>query len=206
MKWRPMLFSGPMVRAILDGSKTQTRRALRLQPPPGTASMSIWHHPDPRPHFFASDGQQLLDFAIHCPHGAVGDGIWVRESWRTEAKFDHLPPNKLPEKCPFQCEADGMVDFSPGVGRLRPGIHMPRWASRISLEVVSVRVERLQDISEADAQAEGCSVECMTPTGDDSGSAIHGPGGYKALWDSINGDGAWDADPYVWVISFRRLP
>ena len=82
---------------------------------------------------------------------------------------------------------------------------MPRCLSRITLEVTGVRVERLQDISEADARAEGCALECMTPTGDDSGSAIHGPGGYMALWDQINGAGSWDANPWVWCVAFRRV-
>ena len=89
--------------------------------------------------------------------------------------------------------------------RWKPSIYMPRWASRITLEVTGVRVERLQDISEADAIAEGCSLECMTPTGDDSGSAIHGPGGYIALWESINGPGSWDVNPWLWVVEFKRV-
>jgi len=86
----------------------------------------------------------------------------------------------------------------------RPAIFMPRAASRIDLEITGVRVERLQDISETDAQAEGCSLEGMTPSGDDSGSAIYGPGGYRALWEQINGAGSWAANPWVWVVEFGR--
>jgi hypothetical protein len=211
MKERPILFSAPMVRAILSGAKTQTRRALRVQPPSGTFKVSTWHHPDPRPHFYAWEkeagypAQIAADWAHPCPYGQPGDRLWVREA------FMHEPAD-------YCWEASVSIPCRPAVTSYRadfegdtrgagwkPSIHMPRSLSRITLEITDIRVERLQEISEADATAEGCAWECMTPTGDDCGSAIHGPGGFMALWKSINGAESWDANPWVWCVGFKRF-
>lgn len=168
-----------------------------------------------------------------CPYGQTGDRLWVRETWRTADTLDALSPTAIADKCvdagyskpwaPLQWEADGQRNrewsgFGPGngivvgPGKTRSSIHMPRWASRIMLEVTSVRVERLQDISEADAQAEG-----TTPIPDpcdhvrlacaDIGCSGPQPYrvGFRALWQGINGPCSWDANPFVWVVEFRRL-
>lgn len=210
MKERPILFSAPMVRAILDGRKTQTRRVVKHQPPAEARDVFTFHHPDPREHFYAFDGNALLDWAYPCPYGEGGDRLYVRETWQ----HSNHPLGPYDSGCHVFYRADYLDDplgsdlelAKDGIRReWRPSIHMPRALSRITLEVTGVRVERLQDISESDAQAEGCSLECMTPTGDDNGSAIYGPGGYIALWESINGAGSWNADPWVWVVEFKRL-
>ncbi len=187
MTERPILFSAPMVRALLAGTKTQTRRVVKGWP-------LEWL----KPGMFTPEYVALPENGA-CPYGQPGDRLWVREAWTTHACFDHIRAGELTTRS-LHYQADGRIQ----TGRNRAAMHMPRWASRITLEVTGVRVERLQDISEADAQAEGCALECMTPTGDDSGSAIHGPGGYMALWESINGPGSWDANPRVWVVEFRR--
>lgn len=191
MKERPILFSGAMVRAILDGRKTQTRRVAKE---------------------FA--GRDDLDLILRrfphqngCPYGQAGDRLWVREAfsgpWCMEAQggMAATPPSKWGATSRIWYWADG----SPTHGdwtRPRPSIHMPRWASRITLEITGVRVERLQDISEADAVAEGCgqdgSVDGVYVANNPRGAFFH-------LWRQINGPGSWDANPYVWVVSFRRI-
>ncbi len=195
MKERPILFSAPMVRALLAGTKTQTRRALRN----GT-----WWTPEHGVIRMAPAGLACTGFAhVACPYGVPGDRLWVRETFAGSIAYERHGYALKDWGNKLWYVADG----EPRSGqwtRPRPSIHMPRCLSRITLEVTGVRVERLQDISEADAQAEGCALECMTPTGGDSGSAIHGPGGYMALWESINGPGSWDANPRVWVVEFRR--
>lgn len=220
-----------MVRAILDGTKTQTRRVVKPQPYeplcgnefPAVCKSDFWAEEHVGKWCWPTEESEFFGFS---PYGQPGDRLWVREALRFTDVFDCDSPARVGERCvdagyrtpwaPLQFEADGQRtnwqhtgtpphDGPPKPGKLRPGIHMPRWASRITLEVTGIRVERLQDISEADAQAEGCALECMTPTGDDSGSAIYGPGGYLALWESINGPGSWDANPWVWVIEFRKL-
>jgi hypothetical protein len=192
---RPILFSAPMVRALLAGTKTQTRRAWREQPPAG---VNIGWVP----------GQSTT------PYGKAGDRLWVRETCRGEELPDGLDGVRYLADNAFRPieNTEAAVDPWMKLHHYRglraatvPGIHMPRWACRITLEITGVRVERLADISEADAQAEGCVLECMTPTGDDTGSAIHGPGGFHALWSSINGTESWDANPWVWVVEFRRM-
>ncbi len=202
MTERPIIFSAPMVRALLAGTKTQTRRIIKDQTigyrfsemrPDGAylewtgtpcCGTGVWDVPE-------------YSGIAKVPYGQPGDRLWVRETFGHFERNDTLKPGDT-----IYYRADGQcLEIEPW----RPSIHMPRWASRITLEVTGVRVERLQDISEADAQAEGCALECMTPTGDDSGSAIHGPGGYMALWESINGPGSWDANPWVWVVEFKRL-
>lgn len=188
IKEHPILFSAPMVRAILAGAKTQTRRVVHRR---HLAQINL------------TRGPIRANWSKPMPYGQPGDRLWVRETWSREFEGG---------VCYRADDAPGEVaEFVDAQGnpikgsRWKPSIHMPRWASRITLEITGVRVERLQDISEADAQAEGCALECMTPTGDDSGSAIWGPGGYIALWESLNGPGSWEANPWVWVIEFKRV-
>lgn len=185
----PMLFSASMVRALLDGSKTQTRRIVKPQPF--------------REDYMAEEGVRR-QFATLAPYGQPGNRIWVRETFcldddgHEEWPVFRADGAKLPQRQPKRKPA-----------RWTPSIHMPRWASRILLEIVSVRVERLNDCSEADALAEGVKAEpcdhvrlsceeigCCGPTA---------RGMYAALWEQINGAGAWAANPWVWVIEFKRV-
>jgi hypothetical protein len=187
MKERPILFSAPMVRAILAGTKTQTRRVMKPQPlsvdggvPFGNAPK--WAHAEP--------GSAVM----RCPYGKRGDRLWVRETW---AYGIHALASSHDEDGPF-CYAATDSKMSRLCTKWRPSIHMPRHASRIKLEVTSVHVERLQDISEADALAEGVNslpaeTRLLTPRLD-----------YVALWNAINGPGSWEANPWVWVVEFTR--
>lgn len=178
-KERPILFSGPMVRAILDGRKTQTRRIVKPQPK-GTPELGgfgrLWF-----------DGRDDMN----CPHGLPGDRMWVRETFAIV--------NKDCGPVAVYC-ADG--EFQPDyIGhRWSPSIHMPRWASRISLEVISVRVERLCGITEADAKAEGAEPSIVGADLDH----LKYRAGFQTLWESINGDGSWALNPWVWVLEFKR--
>lgn len=224
MTERPILFSAPMVRALLAGTKTQTRRAVRVQPPPGTFQVSTWHHPDPRPHFFA--WQELPhetamiadDFAHPCPYGQPGDRLWVREAWGVADKWLHDCETNPPRCIAYRADLaarnfDPVYDvdtrgwtFAPHM-KWRPSIHMHRWASRITLEVADVRVERLQDISKADARAEGIAYSerfvgyCI---GQAEHFNSHDPRqSYFSLWEAINGPGSVEANPWVWVVAFK---
>lgn len=145
MKERPIIFSGPMVRAILDGRKTQTRRIVKPQP----LAVAAPFHPEPRGGnrwvWMARDDAPGYSYAtadFRCPCGAPGDRLWVRETWAVSHAVDHMRPSELPKSSD--------IVYYPGtqsIGGLmrRPSIHMPRWASRITLEIVSVRVEMLWD-------------------------------------------------------------
>lgn len=195
MKERPILFSAPMVRALLNGTKTQTRRVVADQ----------WrYHLDE-----AGEREQLLQ---HCRYGQPCDRLWVREThapqadcWGSWERWLHgaggPPPiiHYAADFEPFQ-DGQGLMVRKPFIEKWRPSIHMPRWASRIDLDVTGVRIERLQDISEADAIAEG--VEPLT----DLGAAFRpAASAYSDLWEQINGVGSWTANPWVWAISFRRI-
>ena len=206
MKERPILFSGPMVRAILSGAKTQTRRVVKLTDAGrvrDVGSRRNWHIGDP-------------DAVLACHYGQPGDRLWVREAF--------MPcPLENPTTCPSrwniayasdaeQVERQAPAGYNPmlyNYERWTPSIHMPRWASRITLEITSVRVERLQAISEADARAEGVTavssggVTLFTTTGVNCFQTAKDA--YAALWESINGPGSWDANPWVWVVEFRRV-
>lgn len=217
MKERPILFSAPMVRALLNGSKTQTRRLVKPQP---EAHQHIARHLGDGNWQFVPDVHILADCVstLRCPYGQPGDRLWVRETFVQGFTSDPMTGrliqfddghNKLPKTTWYRA-TDAHICWEDGDGwetsvPWKPSIRMPRWASRITLEITGVRVELLHDISDADAIAEGCALECMTPTGDDNGSAIHGPGGYMSLWESINGPGSWDANPWVWVVEFKRV-
>ena len=199
---RPILFSAPMVRALLAGSKTQTRRPLKIQPldilpMQGDAAGREWvalmtRDPEPK------------GTVLRCRYGVPGDRLYVRETWQAVNGNDrarHIVTHPAPDRGWIEYAATPRDD-EPAY-KWRPSIHMPRWASRITLEVTAVRVERLQDISEADAIAEGVNVHS-----DHHGkprTSIYSPvQAYHDLWESINGPGSWDANPFVWVISFLR--
>jgi hypothetical protein len=193
MAERPILFSAPMVRAILAGTKTQTRRVM--------SDRHRWH-------FIEATGDLAL-----CPYGQPGDRLWVREAWSTLPMYDAVKPSDM---APYYAgtiryKADGHQS-----GKLRPGMFMPRWASRITLEITGVRVERLQDISEEDAIAEGIEqMPCQVPNtrlwrnytpGNGWTSRVAIPqNSFRSLWESINGADSWNANPWVWVVEFRRV-
>lgn len=197
---RPILFSAPMVRAILAGTKTQTRRVLKAEPPPG-AQRVICPFRDERLQWAATDphdmeqGQLVLGEAPRCPYGQPGDRLWVREAFMHEpADYCWEASVSIPCKPASTSYRADFGNEATGAG-WKPSIHMPRALSRITLEITDVRVERLQDISDADAQAEG-------PAGHPDGP-WHA---FRSLWTLINGAGAWESNPWVWVVSFKRLP
>ncbi|SDY37502.1 hypothetical protein SAMN05421754_10087 [Nitrosomonas sp. Nm58] len=203
VKERPILMSAPMVKALLDGRKTQTRRIIKPQPEVnehGNLSGEWLNKP--------LDGlllPKLQDIVIHCPFGKIGDVLWVRETWRTSEALDGVPPRCLVLGAGIHYEADESSNLISGKkminpGKLRPSIFMPRSASRITLEITNIRAERLNDISEEDAISEGAD-----PSGVGRNlEHIQYRAGYQYLWESINGKGSWNEDPYVWKIEFRR--
>lgn len=182
MRERPILFSAPMVRALLDGTKTQTRRVLRYQvEAPGRVQIA-------RPGYCEIVNEHDVRIpGFYCPYGAPGDRLWVREAWARTKVFPET------ETVVYR-EGDNRTDYG---GPWKPGIHMFRRDSRILLEVTDVRVERLQAISRGDAMAEGCPFLNMAK-GDDPRQW------YRDLWEQINGAGAWDANPWVWCIEFTK--
>jgi hypothetical protein len=220
MTERGILFSAPMVRALLDGTKTQTRRALRVQPLDvlpmnGEHAGREWvglmqREPEPK------------GTAFRCKFGHPGDCLWVRETFfafgRWETRYSEKKQRDEWHFVDMTVECDRAyqhaasnpeVPLATGRGPLpgwytRPAIHMPRVASRILLEIVSVRVERLQDISEGDAEAEGWP---RRPEVSDD-PQVHADAArdwYMDLWEDINGAGSWAANPWVWVVQFRRI-
>jgi len=197
MAERPILFSAPMVRALLDGTKTQTRRAVALpRKRQGFVMLNTgagwWpYQSDDGESELCNDG---MEHPYSCPYGQHGDRLWVREAWKAHTTFDHLPPRDIPESHVWYMADDGYKAES----RHRPGMFMPRWASRILLEVAAVRVERLQDISRGDAMAEGCPFPNMAEGRDPRQW-------YADLWEQINGAGSWAANPWVWVVEFKRV-
>ena len=207
MSEKPILFSGAMVRAILDGRKTQTRRIVKHIPALG--------YPEDWCERAAGIVDMVGDYRRFCPYGQPGDRLWVREAYALLAdpgsmrSWDGPIPDERPtlERTQlghiptpiYRCDGE-RSDVTSQLGRKlrwRPGIHMPRWASRISLEVKAVRVERLHDISEADAEAEG-----VDPRGD--GSARY-RAAFRLLWCEIYGHASWDANPWLWCVSFARV-
>ncbi|HBM2851238.1 TPA: hypothetical protein LU096_004086 [Enterobacter hormaechei subsp. xiangfangensis] len=203
-----MIFNREMVRAILDVRKTQTRRIMKIQPSDGFHPTHNGYDLDLNAHWYTPgvvDKNGYLQpakkdvFGIAdenegytCPFGAVGDRIWVRET------FSQVPDHEEPAGCSaILYAADGNGPY----GKWVPSIHMPRWASRLTLEITCVRVERLRDLSEDDAKSEG-----ITPP---SGGVL--PGweyriNFRDLWMSIYGADNWEANPWVWVIEFKVVP
>lgn len=224
MAERPVLFSAPMVRAILAGTKTQTRRLVQASPglqrtwltadkiamvPHGEMIKGGWqmHHPlaGQKSYGIVVDHDSPFGW-VKCPYGQPGDWLWVRETWGFDptVRYDFkqwgrtdLSGRDLTEAIRFA--ASHTRDSVP---KWRPSIHMPRWASRITLEITGVRVERLKDITATEALAEGVDpYEC--PSGPASPCA---KSAFAELWEKINADRApWSSNPWVWVIAFRRL-
>lgn len=207
---RPILFSAPMVRALLAGTKTQTRRMLKPQPYP----LSGDHLPEGARYWNASGaiGGRIVvsDAELARLHRyVVGDRLWARESWRPD---DYSPDDTARTIYMADAPADILAD-TKGVIRWKPSIHMHRARSRITLLVTEVRVQRLQDISDADAIAEGVDrfdselVSCRSEF-DGEGRVLANEEvrtfvpAYRRLWDRINGTGAWDANPWVAATSF----
>lgn len=217
MTSRPILFSAPMVRAILDGRKRQTRRVVKPQPKPGLSPGHMWRREDKSGFTFCChDGDfERCEEAqrIACPYGQPGDQLWCRETWDFRPWTDRTHPNRVRVAYAAdgeQREFDAPSDWDPTLynyERWRPSIHMPRWVSRITLAVESVRVERLQDISEEDARAEGA--DPYTYATPDNGHLTHPyHRGFARLWDEINGkraDCRWEDNPWTWVLNFRRV-
>jgi hypothetical protein len=210
IKERPILFLAPMVRAILEGRKTVTRRPVKATKAHADGFMMLDHGKGWRPYNafgdFASD-HEGMEYPIACPYGKPGDRLWARETCFINDYREASVPEQERANYDIHYRADGITDFEgeEELIRWRPSIHMPRWASRILLEVTDVRVERLQDITEEQALAEGIKK--------------HSDGGYHVedgkhysdspvesfacLWSSVGGD--WDANPWVWCVSFKRI-
>jgi hypothetical protein len=220
VKERPILFSAPMVQAILAGRKTQTRRVMKPQPKPCPADAPWARDRKGGPgHWWPCNAIQSMahvedelqagvvgweGFAASvCPYGQVGDRLWVRETWAIDncGRRVSLDPKAWPDGWPKDRLLFAADDRSARIGpwNQRPSIHMPRWASRITLEITGVCVERIMSISGIDALAEG--IESVYGQGADCSD-------FKELWDSINAERGfgWDANPWVWAISFRRMP
>lgn len=228
---RPIIMSGPMVKALLAGTKTQTRRIVKK---PGSRWPDIqnlaqhggdqhrvsysgrfndplsWGYP------CAEDGVDapLGAWLEWCPHGKPGERLWVRETW---APYDQLAI-RTQERAGIFYRADDEKKHDTD-GAWKSSMFMPRWASRILLEIAEVRVQRLQDITEADAWAEGCiqgepwdngkgyfPAEVMDPSGRFAVGWDDVRDWYYDLWESLHGEDSWDVNPWVWALSFKRLP
>ena len=248
MSEKPILFSAPMVRAVLEGRKTQTRRIVKG----ADEAEEINHHTGREWHSVyqkivtGQHGSRELEETTHrelCPYGQPGDRLWVRETWIHYHTINHrvrMDGGSFSEVSDGYAayKADGfdsIQDFKDHIrltsdsgfegievwnDQFRPSIHMPRWASRITLEVVSVKVERLQDISEEDAMAEGILKAnhgldkynqphpkyYWKEIGAETPNVCHQQAKYAFanLWQSINGHGSWEANPWVWVVEFEK--
>lgn len=208
MKERPVIFNGEMIRAILDGRKTQTRRVMKPQPKPCYRGGHWWPSNTFKTMLHIEEQMQngqggwkgLVGDA--CPFGQVGDRLWVRETFMdltgtgieaTTGKFEGLAYRADTPAGSYGDE----VRKEYGL-KWTPSLHMPRKACRITLEITAVRVERLNDISDGDAISEGCSISDMK-----SGDCVADV--FARLWSSIYGVDSWNANPWVWVIEFRRV-
>jgi hypothetical protein len=223
---RPILFSAPMVRAILAGTKTVTRRIVKR---PGDLDMQESKLGPPQSTkvgvggyggvvFGDGVGRGTVTIPVRCPYGSPGDRLWVREMHAQFVVGEGLE-RPVPECVAYRatCDDDGSFDYVNGRGehmRLKvtkwtPSIHMPRWASRITLDVVSVRVERLHEITEDDARREGVEplpFERKLYPSKHAASVTEWShrAAFQLLWESINGAGSWRSNPWVWRVEFQR--
>lgn len=203
---RPILFSAPMVRAILDGRKTQTRRVVK-SPWKKREIVNLrsfyndngnsWSGEFDDPHNWGIpnviDQDPLSVYDMACKYGSRGDRLWVRETFGC---LGRSPKDGAPSDSEKSTTCYKATDRVPEhIIKWRPSIHMPRWASRITLEITNVRVERLQDISEADSIDEGVPADSDAEPQDI----------YMSIWNELNGPASWFSNPWVWVIEFKRV-
>ncbi|MBJ9010644.1 ASCH domain-containing protein [Citrobacter koseri] len=218
-KERGMIFNDEMVRAILDGRKTQTRRIMKNQPAGDSADTpALIRNVVGGFQWYGHYGESSI---FNCPFGAVGDRIWVRETFQGPLVSEELLeeyrayPEKFetPQYCEYAADGGAKPEYCDLDDNLRhgwrPSIHMPRWASRILLEITDVRVERLNAIREEDAQAEGVTQlrggfwQHYQPGW--TQHQLSARGSFVTLWKSIYGEESWHSNPWVWVIEFKRV-
>ena len=212
MKERGMIFNGEMVRAILDGRKTQTRRIIK-DCTVGRDQISKFIQIEKK--FIGCYPEDVPELIRECcPYGIPGDRIWVREAFRVHSRATDVATlvYKASERNSWTEQTHRVpvaVCNKPATPeKWTPSLHMPRWASRILLEITDVRVERLNAISQEDAQAEGMELTGWRPTysDPDSGGEVLTPyDNFAQLWASIYGDESWNSNPWVWVIEFKRV-
>nr|WP_279288381.1 hypothetical protein [Klebsiella pneumoniae] len=209
---RGMIFNAEMVRALLDGRKTQTRRPIIWKQ---TRFTEIGEREDGSKWPWSEDAEHACDFWHPCPFGAVGDRIWVREAFRVHSRATDVATlvYKASERNSWTEQTRRVpvaVCNKPATPeKWTPSLHMPRWASRILLEITDVRVERLNAINEHDAQAEGVAKlrggfwKHYQPGW--TQHQLSARGSFVTLWKSIYGDESWNSNPWVWVIKFKRI-
>ncbi|WP_417212110.1 hypothetical protein [Acinetobacter venetianus] len=238
MKEHPILFNTAMVKAILEGRKTQTRRTVKAKKG-ADCSDEMWidkyalkdvvEWKEQEGRWFGCMGYRTLTFA-DCPYGEVGDRLWVRETWSTVNLYGEIALAykadseviRVVENDSFQDE-DGLINYDdPRLekysfaawaddllegkeGNWKPSIHMPRWVSRIQLEITNIRIERLKDISKADAIAEGCD-NSKSEAAIEIGWYEKPIKAFERLWNAINGGDSWNENPWVWVVEFKIVP
>jgi hypothetical protein len=203
MKERPILFQTEMVKAILADRKSQTRRVIKPQLPRGGDKLQV---------------QESSRAIEHCPYGRVGDRLWVRETWAAVCQNEYgqvlqwrdvAKENRKEERCMTIYKADETELNSEYEGSWIPSIFMPRWASRLTLEITDVRAQRIQEISEYDAEQEGVQVShYYCDEGEFPAHRCDPVGKFKELWDSINGRRpgcSWQENPWVWCLSFKVI-
>lgn len=200
IKERPILFNAEMVQAILSGKKTQTRRIMKSQPKqPCEGAYFDKYNNGSQWNWWTEDNKQYLGQIIKCPFGKVGDRLWVRETWNADWCEETI------------YKADGGSAIDAGYERepkWKPSIHMPRWASRINLEITNIRVERLMYISEEDALSEGFNVTGWVPTyrdPDGGGETFTPRDNFLLTWEKIYGSKSIEENPWVWVIEFKKV-
>ncbi len=238
VKERPILFSAPMVRAILEGRKTVTRRVVKETKAHADGFIMLDHGKGWWPYNMFGDSEvdsEGMEYPIACPYGKPGDRLWVRESWwqagdwqatypeddtgawfgsrRVVYSADGTPPNEPNNSYPNGLRNGAYSATAPNkIWRHRPSIHMPRWASRIILEITDVHVERLKDISDNEIEAEGVDLDALAD-GQDRYDMCHAGSGadgrptlltaWRHLWESTGGD--WAANPWIWAVEFKRV-
>ena len=202
----PLLMKGPLVRATLEGRKTQTRRPLRNQPPIGLGLVRVcgpWAE-------FENDVPPLKKFSTKGPLGQTGDRLWVRETWQHfqnvgQRAADFPEYQRFPANCFYRAD-ESNPRTKPLSGKWRPSLLMPRWACRLVLPLVSVRVERVQDITEEDARAEGLRrTENGWTDGTTGYDVTSARAAFQELWASIYGQASWDVNPWVWVAEWEDI-
>lgn len=214
-KERPILFSGAMVRAILDGRKTQTRRIVNPQPPESIDALHGYELSKRAPYDIEDEEQRVFGWGFQdddngyykFPYGSIGDHLWVRETHMLVPASSGIACNPNVQRTFGGADQAAVYATDKAklgdIGPFKPSIHMPRWASRITLEINRVRVEQLNAISGRDVLAEGVDNGSSNPTMGVRWENMQRMA-FESLWESINGPDSWVANPWVWVISFER--